>query len=53
MTPVHVRELRRLEHLRGLLPSARVEQPPKLLLFGRAGFPRNSPRKPPPARTSS
>jgi uncharacterized protein len=38
MTPVHVRELRRLEHLRGLLPSARVEQPPKLLLFGRAGF---------------
>ena len=38
MTPVRVRELRRLEHLRGLLPSARVEQPPKLLLFGRAGF---------------
>jgi uncharacterized protein len=37
-TPVHLRELRRLEHLRGLLPSARVEQPPKLLLFGRAGF---------------
>ncbi len=37
-TPVPACELRRLEHLRGLLPSARVEQPPKLLLFGRAGF---------------
>jgi uncharacterized protein len=37
-TPVEVRELRRLEHLRGLLPSVRIEQPPKLLLFGRAGF---------------
>jgi uncharacterized protein len=37
-TPMAARELRRLEHLRGLLPSARVEQPPKLLLFGRAGF---------------
>lgn len=36
--PVEARELRRLEHLRGLLPSARVEQPPKLLLFGRGGF---------------
>jgi len=35
MTPVHVRELRRLEHLRGVLPSARVEQPPKLLLVAR------------------
>ena len=33
-----VRELQRLEHLRGLLPSARVDQPPKLLLFGRPGF---------------
>jgi AAA+ ATPase superfamily predicted ATPase len=31
-------ELRRLEHLRGLLPSARIDQPPKLLLFGRSGF---------------
>jgi AAA+ ATPase superfamily predicted ATPase len=31
-------ELRRLEHLRGLLPSSRVEQPPKLLLFSRTGF---------------
>ncbi len=35
---MEVRELRRLEHLRGLLPSARVDQPPKLLLFGRSGF---------------
>lgn len=30
--------LRRLEHLRGLLPSARVDLPPKLLLFSRSGF---------------
>ncbi|MGH3280807.1 MAG: AAA family ATPase, partial [Trebonia sp.] len=30
--------LRRLEHLRGLLPSARVDRPPKLLLFSRSGF---------------
>jgi hypothetical protein len=37
-TLVDARELRRLEHLRGLLPSARVEKPPKLLLFGRGGF---------------
>jgi hypothetical protein len=28
----------RLEHLRSLMPSARVGPPPKLLLFGRAGF---------------
>jgi hypothetical protein len=35
MTPLHVRELRRLEHLHGLLPSPRVEQPPKLLLVAR------------------
>jgi hypothetical protein len=33
-----VRQLRRLEHLRGLLPSDRVGQPPKLLLFSRTGF---------------
>jgi len=32
------RELRRLEHLRGLLPAARVGQPPKLLLFCLSGF---------------
>jgi hypothetical protein len=31
-------ELRRLEHLRGLLPSGRVDQPPRLLLFSRPGF---------------
>jgi AAA+ ATPase superfamily predicted ATPase len=31
-------QLRRLEHLRGLLPSARVARPPKLLLFSRTGF---------------
>jgi hypothetical protein len=31
-------QLRRLEHLRGLLPSARVDLPPKLLLFSRSGF---------------
>jgi hypothetical protein len=37
-SPVPLRELRRLEHLRGLLPSARVVRPPKLLLFGRSGF---------------
>lgn len=35
---MQARELRRLENLRALLPSARVEQPPKLLLFGRSGF---------------
>jgi uncharacterized protein len=33
-----VRELRRLEHLRGLLPAARVGQPPKLLMFCLPGF---------------
>lgn len=33
-----VRELRRLEHVRGLLPAARVAQPPRLLLFSRSGF---------------
>ncbi len=31
-------QLRRLEHLCGLLPSARVDLPPKLLLFSRSGF---------------
>lgn len=36
--PVDTRQLRRLEHLRGLLPSGRVGQPPKLLLFSRSGF---------------
>jgi hypothetical protein len=33
-----VDQLRRLEHLRGLLPSQRVDRPPKLLLFSRTGF---------------
>jgi hypothetical protein len=35
---VGVDQLRRLAHLRGLLPSQRVDQPPKLLLFSRTGF---------------
>lgn len=38
LTPVGVPQLERLEHLRGLLPSARVRALPKLLLFARAGF---------------
>jgi uncharacterized protein len=36
--PMDARPLRRLEHLRGLLPGDRVGQPPKLLLFSRSGF---------------
>jgi AAA+ ATPase superfamily predicted ATPase len=36
--PIGTGQLRRLEHLRGLLPSARVAQLPKLLLFSRTGF---------------
>ena len=36
--PIGTGQLRRLEHLRGLLPSTRVAQPPKLLLFSRTGF---------------
>ena len=36
--PVGLDQLRRLEHLRGLLPNQRVDQPPKLLLFSRTGF---------------
>lgn len=35
--PVDMRQLRRLEHLRGLLPASRVEQLPKLLFFSRTG----------------
>lgn len=35
---VDTRQLRRLEHLRGLLPSGRVDRLPKLLLFSRNGF---------------
>lgn len=36
--PVDMRQLRRLEHLRGLLPSARIDHQPRLLLFSRSGF---------------
>ncbi|SNT56579.1 hypothetical protein SAMN05216276_106442 [Streptosporangium subroseum] len=36
--PMAVSQLQRLEHLRGLLPSARVGALPKLLLFARSGF---------------
>jgi uncharacterized protein len=36
--PMDAGQLRRLEHLRGLLPGDRVGQPPKLLLFSRSGF---------------
>ena len=36
--PVGLDQLRRLEHLRGLLPSQRVDQPPKLLIFSRSRF---------------
>lgn len=36
--PVDMRQLRRLEHLRGLLPSNRIDRPPRLLLFSRTGF---------------
>jgi hypothetical protein len=35
---IGIGQLRRLEHLRGLLPNARVVRPPKLLLFSRTGF---------------
>lgn len=37
-SPMDVPHLERLEHLRGLLPSARVHGLPKLLLFARSGF---------------
>jgi hypothetical protein len=37
-SPVDMRQLRRLEHLRGLLPSERVDRLPRLLLFSRSGF---------------
>lgn len=36
--PVGEGELARLDHLRQLLPTDRVTRPPRLLLFGRAGF---------------
>jgi hypothetical protein len=36
--PVGVGQLQRLEHIRALLPSRRAPEPPRLLLFSRAGF---------------
>jgi hypothetical protein len=36
--PIDVAELARLDHLRQLLPTQRVTQPPRLLLFARTGF---------------
>jgi len=36
--PVDVGHLQRLEHIRALLPSRRAPEPPRLLLFSRAGF---------------
>ena len=36
--PMDARQLRRLEHLRSLLPGDRVRQPTRLLLFSRSGF---------------
>jgi uncharacterized protein len=36
--PIGEADLERLEHLRELLPTRRVEQPPRLLLFSRNGF---------------
>lgn len=38
LTPMDMSQLHRLEHLRGLLPDARLDGPPKLLLFARSGF---------------
>lgn len=37
-SPVGESELARLDHLRDLLPRDRVAEPPRLLLFARAGF---------------
>jgi hypothetical protein len=37
-TRVGAAELRRLEHLRTLVPADRVAAPPRLLLFSRNGF---------------
>jgi hypothetical protein len=36
--PIDTDQLRRLEHIRTLLPSAKVRSEPRLLLFGRNGF---------------
>ncbi|GII79489.1 ATPase AAA [Sphaerisporangium rufum] len=38
VAPIGTAELERLEHLRGLLPSAKIGALPKLLLFSRSGF---------------
>ncbi|MGP3914053.1 AAA family ATPase [Nonomuraea sp. 10N515B] len=38
LAPMDISQLQRLEHLRALLPDARVDKPPKLLLFARPGF---------------
>ncbi|MEZ0074685.1 ATP-binding protein [Planotetraspora sp. GP83] len=38
VAPIDTPQLERLEHLRGLLPSAKVGPLPKLLLFARSGF---------------
>jgi AAA+ ATPase superfamily predicted ATPase len=38
LKPVDLPQLQRLEHLRGLLPTSRVDGLPKLLLFARSGF---------------
>lgn len=40
VSPMDVAHLERLEHLRGLLPAARLEAAPRLLLFARSGFTR-------------
>ncbi|NDL58601.1 AAA family ATPase [Phytoactinopolyspora mesophila] len=36
--PVEMPQLQRLDHLRGLLPSSKVAELPRLLLFSRSGF---------------
>lgn len=36
--PMDAGQLHRLEHLRALLPDARIDRQPKLLLFARSGF---------------
>jgi uncharacterized protein len=36
--PVSEAELRRLEHIRSLVPADRIDPPPRLLLFSRNGF---------------
>ncbi|MCG5216783.1 ATP-binding protein [Streptosporangium sp. KLBMP 9127] len=41
LAPMGTAQLQRLEHLRGLLPSAKVGESPRLLLFSRSGFTRD------------